>query len=104
MALRSLALALLLAVPACAGNAAAPEPAPRITFRFLNVDIADVLRFLEEATGKQGIQDPAVRATVTVRTQGPVPLGTAVDTLQKVLGLKGLILAETNEAFIVTRR
>jgi general secretion pathway protein D len=110
--LAALAIALALPAPGFAQEpaAAGPSPAPAgpavlqpdgataITMDFQDVDIAVLVRFIGEITGRNFVMDERVQGKVTVVSPNPITPEEAYELFQAVLQVKGFTTVPSGAA------
>ncbi|MBF0180936.1 MAG: type II secretion system secretin GspD, partial [Magnetococcales bacterium] len=100
---------LLIALFCCPLLAAEPAPAPvagvmpgpgdRVTMDFQGVELAQVVRFVAEMTGKNYVLDPQIKGKVTVVTPAPVTIKEAEKIFESILSVHELSIVEREGAF-----
>jgi general secretion pathway protein D len=92
---------LVLAILSMAGNLAAAEPKPSVpeqtwTVNFKDTDIVEVVKFVQEVTGKPMIVDPKVRGPIRVIANKPLNKKDLYDLFLAVLDVHGFTAFESD--------
>ncbi|MBF0190915.1 MAG: type II secretion system secretin GspD [Magnetococcales bacterium] len=82
-----------------AASGVMPGPGDRVTMDFQGVELAQVVRFIAEMTGKNYVLDPQLKGKVTVVTPTPVSLGEAEKIFESILSVHELTVVERDGAF-----
>ena len=81
--------------PAPAPNAPPAQPVRNIRFQFDGLPYADVVERFAQMTGKPLLADTNISGTLTFNDPTPYTYGEALDTLNLMLSMKGLMLVES---------
>ncbi len=87
---------IVVAVLLAAASAAWAGP-KAITMNFKDAELADVVKFISELTGKNFILDERVRGKITVISPGEVTPEEAYEVFQAILHVKGYTLVRASE-------
>jgi type II secretion system protein D len=88
--------------PAAAAPANPPPGAPQmVRLQFPNSDVADVLRFYEQLTGKKLLMDQFVQGKINIFISKDVPREEAIKIIETSLLLNGLSLVPSEDSDIV---
>ncbi|MBF0165837.1 MAG: hypothetical protein HQM01_15245, partial [Magnetococcales bacterium] len=76
-----------------------PGAGDRVTMDFQGVELAQVVRFVAEMTGKNYVLDPQLKGKVTVVTPTAVSVGEAEKIFESILSVHELTVVERDGAF-----
>lgn len=76
-----------------------PGSGDRVTMDFQGVELAQVVRFVAEMTGKNYVLDPQLKGKVTVITPTAVSVGEAEKIFESILSVHELTVVERDGAF-----
>ncbi|MGQ9426926.1 type II secretion system secretin GspD [Gilvimarinus sp. F26214L] len=101
---RLLLLAVLFSVcgSALGQNQTNQDPAQQSTWtpNFNNTDILEVIRAVQDATGKTIVVDPRVKGTITVMTDNPVDQDTYYEIFLRALDVNGFTAVERSDGVV----
>jgi general secretion pathway protein D len=88
-------------MPPAPGSAAAPEKeAPGYSYNFPGVDVNQVLEVYADLVGRTLLRGGIPQASITLKTQTPLTKTEAIEALQAVLALNGIVVVPIGDKFV----
>ena len=88
-------------MPPAPGNAAAPEKeVAGYSYNFPGVDVNQVLEVYADLVGRTLLRGNTPQASITLKTQTPLTKTEAIEALQAVLALNGIVVVPIGDKFV----